>query len=79
MKTFAALPIALPLTLSPTLAGPSAADEVLAPVGVARGTFGQPGHEPLVVDDDSARGTAGGQPMVFSRVDGLWYLVTEGQ
>jgi hypothetical protein len=29
----------------------------------------------LVVDGDSARGTAGGQPMVFTRVDGLWYLV----
>ena len=31
----------------------------------------------LVVDGDSARGTAGGQPMVFARVDGLWYLVPE--
>ena len=31
----------------------------------------------LVVDGDSARGTADGQPMVFTRVDGLWYLVSE--
>jgi len=51
MKTFAALPIALLLTLSPTLAGPSAADEASGPVGVARGTFGHPGHEPLAVVD----------------------------
>jgi len=90
MSTFAALPIALVVTLSPALAGPSAADEVLGPVGVARGTFGRPGHEPLAVVDAFAweagrslgEGNAihlrlSGEPLDHAALDGAIDFVME--